>query len=111
MNRRDFLQSAGAVSAGAALSKMACLPAEGAESTGWRTFEVTTRVEILKPSGATHVWLPAALTVETPFQRTLSNKFSAEGGAGRIVEARPDGLGIVSAEFPAGVVDYGTVSE
>ena len=47
---------------------------------GWRTFEVTTRVEILKPSGATRVWLPAVLIRETPFQKTLSNEFSAESG-------------------------------
>ena len=69
----------------------------------WRTFEVKTRVEILKSSGATRVWLPAALISKTPFQKTLSNKFSAEGGTARMVEGRADGLGIVAAEFPAGV--------
>ncbi len=103
MNRRDFVRSAGAVCAGAAFSKMECLPAEGATSAEWRTFEVTTRVEILESSGATRVWLPAALISSTPFQKTLSNTFKAEGGAGRMLQGRPDGLGIVVAEFPAGV--------
>ncbi len=103
MNRRGFLSSAGAVSASFAFTDIGCLLAEPAPSEGWRTFEVKTRVEILKPSGATRVWLPAALLSHTPFQRTLSNEFNAEGGTARMVEALADGLGIVTAEFPAGV--------
>jgi transglutaminase-like putative cysteine protease len=49
------------------------------------------------------VWLPAPLTNVTPFQRTLSNKFTADGGKVRMVKAKTEGLGIVAAEFPAGV--------
>ena len=45
----------------------------------WRTFQVTTRVEVLKPSGATRVWVPAALISETPFQKTLANTFNCRG--------------------------------
>jgi len=103
MNRRDFLRSAGAVSASLALPKTARLLAGGSASDGWRTFEVKTRVEILKSSGVTRVWLPTALSSKTSFQKTLSNEFSAEGGMARIVEGKADGLGIVAAEFPAGV--------
>jgi transglutaminase-like putative cysteine protease len=101
MNRRNFLQSAGAVCAGVAFPATERLFAEG--STGnWRTFEVTTRVEILKPSGVTRVWLPAALVSSTPFQKTLSNVFHAEGGTAKIVESKADSIGIVTAEFPEG---------
>ena len=103
MNRRHFLWSAGAVSASFVFPKARCMLAWAAPSESWRTFEVKTRVEVLKPSGTTRVWLPAALLGKTPFQRTLSNEFSAEGGTARIVEARADGLGILAAEFPAGV--------
>jgi transglutaminase-like putative cysteine protease len=103
MNRRDFLRSAGAASAILGLSKTGRLLAKGATSDNWRTFEVKTRVEILKSSGTTRVWLPAALIGKTPFQKTLSNDFSAEGGTAGIVEARADGLGIVAAEFPVDV--------
>jgi transglutaminase-like putative cysteine protease len=103
MNRRDFLRSAGTMSASLAFPKAGSLLAEGTPSDGWRTFEVKTRVEILKPSGAARVWLPAALLSKTPFQKTLSNEFRAEGGTARIVEGKADGLGIVAAQFPAGV--------
>ena len=91
------------MSASLALTKTECLLAEDATSGGWRTFEVKTRVEMLESSGATRVWLPAALIGMTPFQKTLSNDFRAEGGTARIVEGRADWLGIVAAEFPAGV--------
>ena len=79
MNRRHFLWSAGAVSASFVFPKAGRLLAWAPPSDGWRTFEVKTRVEILKPSGTTRVWLPAALLSDTPFQKTLSNEFSAEG--------------------------------
>jgi transglutaminase-like putative cysteine protease len=103
MNRREFLQSAGAVSAGLALPKLGCLRADGATSGGWRTFEVKTRVEILNAKGATRVWLPAGLTGQSPFQTTLSNQFNAEGGTAKIVQATADRLAMIAAEFPAGV--------
>jgi transglutaminase-like putative cysteine protease len=48
------------------------------------------------------VWLPAALVGETPFQKTLSNRFSAEGGKARMIELKADSIGILAAEFAAG---------
>src|SRR4051794_22662394 len=98
MDRRQFLRSAGVSSASFAFPNARCLLAGTALPGYWRTFEVTTRVEVLKPSGITRVWLPAALISPTPFQRTLSNQFNAEGGVARMVEAPADGLGIVAAE-------------
>jgi transglutaminase-like putative cysteine protease len=103
MNRRHFLRSAGAVSASFVFPQSRSLLAETPSSKVWRTFEVKTSVEILKPSGTTRVWLPAALLNKTPFQTTLSNEYSAEGGTARIVDGNADGLGIIAAEFPAGV--------
>jgi transglutaminase-like putative cysteine protease len=103
MKRRDFLRSTSMVCASLALPNPGGLFAEPSPSETWRTFEVTTRVEVLKPSGATRVWLPTALTRNTPFQKTFSNKFSAEGGAAKVVEIKEEALGIVAATFPAGV--------
>ena len=102
MNRRHFLQSSGAACAGLALTKSTSLFAD-TFATGWRSFEVTTRVEVLKPNGATRIWVPAALVRDTPFQRTLSNKFAAEGGAAKLSKDKLNALGIVSATYPANV--------
>ncbi len=107
MKRRDFLRSAGVVSAALAFPKVERLFSEDAApvvSNGWRTFEITTRVEVLNPSGETRVWLPTALMTSTPYQRTVSNKFEVEGGKAHLVDAsKADALGIVAATFPTGV--------
>ena len=76
MNRRDFLRSTAAASAGFVFPKATGSLSQAAPSEGWRTFEVKTRVEILKPAGTTRVWLPGALLGKAPFQRTLANEFS-----------------------------------
>lgn len=110
MNRRDFLRSAGAVSTSFGFPKTRCLFAEDASSASWRTFEVTTRVEVLKSSDATRVWVPAALIRKTSFQKTLSNTFSAKGGEARLFQDKTDGLGIVAGEFPAGVTPILTLT-
>ncbi len=110
MKRRDFLKSAGTVSASFAFLKAGRLFAEGAADDGWRTFEVTTRVQVLKASGTTRIWIPAALGRPTPFQKTLANEFNAEGGTAKMVESKGDALGIITAEFPAGVKPMLTVT-
>jgi transglutaminase-like putative cysteine protease len=101
MNRRNFLQTTGAVCAGLSFSKS--LPAWAGALAGdnWRTFEVTSRVELLKPSGVTHIWLPAAMIHDTPYQRTLSNKFNAENGTATLTKDKSESLGIVSATYAA----------
>lgn len=103
MNRRDFPRVAGVFSAAAVLPGTNQFQAIAAESSSWRTFEVTTRVEVLNSTGPTRVWLPTALITPTPFQQTLSNKFEAPGASTKLIETKPDALGIVSADFPAGV--------
>jgi transglutaminase-like putative cysteine protease len=107
MNRRHFLHAAGFAPACFAFSKPQRL---FADSAGWRTFEVTTRVEVLKPSGTTRVWLPAALIRDTPYQKTLANDLKCEGGAGKSFETKTEALGIIAAEFPAGVTPVVTVT-
>jgi transglutaminase-like putative cysteine protease len=110
MKRRDFLKSAGMVCASLALPKAGRLFAESWASEGWRSFEVTTRVEVLKPHGVTRVWLPLPLITTTPYQKASSNTFSAEGGSAKMVESQADALGIVAATFPAGVKPVLTVT-
>jgi len=103
VNRRNFLRTAGLAPAVFAFPSLERLYSEDTKSDGWRTFEVTTFVEVLKPSGPTRIWVPAALIVGTPYQRTMANTFKCEGGAARMVESKPNGLGIITAEFPSDV--------
>ncbi len=110
MNRRDFLQSGGILSVSLAFAKAERLFSQVTTLDRWRTFQVTTRVEVLKPSGTTRIWVPAALITETPFQKTIANTFNAEGGTAKLHESNTDALGIIAAEFPAGVRPVLTVT-
>jgi len=104
MDRRDFLRLTGAATAGAAIpASMPAAFAQSASSDKWRIFEVTTRVEVLKPAGVTRVWVPAPLTQDTPYHKTLGNSFQAEGGTAAITSDPKFGAGIVWAEWPDGV--------
>ena len=102
MNRRDFLRLTGFVSASLAFPRSKFVLAEDSSPAGWRTFDVTTLVEVVKPSGTTRVWLPTALLQDTPFQKTISNRFDAPGGTVELVERKADALGIVRATFAEG---------
>lgn len=110
MNRRDFLRVSGVLSTGLVFPKVRRIAIVDETPGRWRTFEITTRVEVLKPSGATRIWVPAALISETPFQKTSSNTFTAEGGTAKLIQSEPDALGIIAAEFPASVRPVLTVT-
>jgi len=67
MDRRKFLQSGTAAATLASLPRISFAqqlpfnPRPGA----WRSFEVTTRVEILRPSGASRAWVPVPSVEKT----------------------------------------------
>jgi transglutaminase-like putative cysteine protease len=111
MKRREFLRTTGGVSGALLFPGAASLLAKTTNPDPvWRTFEVTTRVEILKPSGVTRIWVPGALINPTPFQKTLTNHFEAEGGSAKLVNHQAEDMGIVAAEFPAGAKPVLTVT-
>jgi hypothetical protein len=101
MNRRNFLRAHGAICAGWAITRTASVLANTPSSGEWRTFEVATRVELLKPAGVSHIWLPATLIRDTPYQRTVSTRFTAEGGSVRESKDKQTDLGIVAAVYSA----------
>jgi transglutaminase-like putative cysteine protease len=110
MNRREFMGTAGVLLAGSVLPAVPKLLASTLPSTKWRRFIVTTHTEVINPAGTTRVWLPAALIRDTPFQRTISNRYNCVGGRATLVQRPEDALGIVAAEFPAGVKPVLTLS-
>ena len=66
----------------------------------WRTFDVTTRVDIAKPQGATQVWLPVP-AVESDWQRSLTSDFHSNGKA-ELSEDRTYGVRMLHVSFAAG---------
>ena len=60
MRRRSFIQAGAAASLLGSIPRFALaqqLPFDP-KPAGWRTFEVTTRVEVLKPEGVSRAWVP-----------------------------------------------------
>jgi hypothetical protein len=114
VKRRDFLRSA-AASAGVVIGfplrpsglglgglGLGGLATQAPDSQRWREFDITTRVEVLRPAGRTRIWLPAPLAV-APYQRTLGDTYRADGGMVEMVE-RPDvALDMLIAEWPDGI--------
>jgi transglutaminase-like putative cysteine protease len=121
MNRRAFLKAtAGLPVAAWGLSELARAqgtspPAAAAASASastqvkqfalrqgpWRTFEITTHVEVQRPAGVTRLWLPLP-TVAADYQDPLDNHWT---GNATLMEERTDTAGTVRmlyAEFAAG---------
>jgi transglutaminase-like putative cysteine protease len=78
MERRTFLKSLG-VSAAIVGVPARIRAAAAAETAGWRTFEVTTKVDVINPNGVTRVWLPLPLATETDWHKPLGNGWKGNG--------------------------------
>lgn len=106
--RRIFIQQIAAASAVASLSCLklaqAATPAERSfepQAGTWRTFEVTTRVDIPKADGVTRVWLPVP-SVNSEWQRSLESGFSSNGRT-RMTDDERYGARMLYAEFAPGI--------
>ena len=71
------------------------------QSGKWRTFEVTTRVDILKTDGITRVWLPVP-SINSDWQKSENSSFSSNG-ATRLRTDSLQSVQMLYAEFPASV--------
>ena len=102
MNRREWIAAAAGLSAGAALPLAAraqervFAPQPGA----WRSFEVTTRVEVLDAKGPTRLWLPLP-SVDGEFQQSLGHQWSGNAKSARVVSDTRYGAAMLYAEFDA----------
>jgi transglutaminase-like putative cysteine protease len=105
MDRRTFLRTGVGVSTAAAAGLRLPLGAIAAEPSGqakWRTFEVTTRVEVVKPSGVTRAWVPMPLMPDTDYQKSLGLSWTGNAANTRVYRDEKYGAGIFYAEWPAG---------
>jgi transglutaminase-like putative cysteine protease len=102
MKRRTFLMTASLAPAGYLLPAQVFADVSARSARTWRMFETTTRVEVINPVGITKVWLPLPFIHDTPYQKSLGNQWSAEGGKVQVVNNSLQNSGIVAAEFPAG---------
>ncbi len=109
MNRRTFLRTAASLSAAAATSRVTGFVApahaqqkEFAPRPGtWRTFEITTRVEILEPAGVGRAWLPIP-SVKSEFQKPLGDQWTGSAKVMKVATDNAYGANMLYAEFAPG---------
>jgi transglutaminase-like putative cysteine protease len=104
--RRTFLKNSAAAAAAAVLPSLGFAQAPAAtrrefapQSSPWRTFEVTTRVDIVKPLGATQVWLPVP-SVNSDYQQSQESSFFTNGTAQMSTDGT-QGVKMLMVEFAA----------
>jgi transglutaminase-like putative cysteine protease len=102
MNRRNFLRLTGAAAASLAVPLPRLGRALASGDSRWRVFEVTTNIELLQPAGTSRAWVPLPLAVDTDFQKSLGNEWSAPGGKAWFAHDDHYGVTMVAAEWAAG---------
>lgn len=69
----------------------------------WRTYDLTTRIEIRKSSGPTRLWLPLAMFKDTPWQRALGHSWQGNFERAGIYRDPAAEMEVFTAEWKAGV--------
>jgi transglutaminase-like putative cysteine protease len=101
MERRTFLKSVGVSTAAVLAGVPASRRVAEATGHGWRTFEVTTKVEVANPSGVTRVWLPLPLAVETDYHKLLGNNWKGNAAVTRAQRDEKYDASFLYVEWPA----------
>ena len=70
----------------------------------WRTFEVTTRVDLAEPLGASRIWLPVP-SVNTDWQRSLESSYRSNGKS-QMGSDGVEGARMLFTEFADGVKPF-----
>ena len=101
MDRRTFLKAGATTLAATGLARPFVLDAEANGSARWRTFEVTTRLDIVQSSGVTRGWVPLPLMPDTDYQKSLGLSWTGNTAVTRVARDEKYGAGIFYAEWPA----------
>jgi transglutaminase-like putative cysteine protease len=97
MNRRVFLKSSAAAAAVQALPWGSALAA----IEGWRSYEITTRVEIMRPKGMSRAWIPLP-AVESDWHQVIGNSWTGNASRMQVMNDGKYGVSMLYAEWAAG---------
>jgi len=101
MQRREFLRQGLTLSAGLALGGLPKFQGlvHADDPTKWRTFEVTTTIEVKDPVGGVRTWVPIPLTSNTDYFKREPDTWSGNFKNVRSVQYDKYGTGMVFAEW------------
>lgn len=99
--RREFLASAAALAATAALPRMAYAQAVFAPKPGdWHTYEILTHLEVANENAPAQAWVPVPSVNEADWFKSLNNSWTTNGKA-KLVRDPKYGAEFVHVEWDA----------
>jgi len=99
MDRRNFLKT---TSAAATVASMPWREAAASTTGEWRSYEIVTRVTILKPQDVSHTWVPLPMLDDTDWQRSIGSSWSGNAAKAQIQRDGKYGAAMVHAEWSSG---------
>ena len=103
MDRRRFLVTGAALGAAAALPRFAAADTAFAPTPGaWRSFEITTRIEIAHPKGVSQAWLPLPSVSAADWIRPLDNQWRGNAAETTAYHDPRYGAALLHAVWPEG---------
>ena len=100
MKRRSLVLAGSAAAVTASLPLMAQERRFAPQPGDWREFEMTTRIEVKQPKGATRVWVPLP-SIDSDYQKSLDDTWSGNAASTRVVSDKAYGARMLLAEFAA----------
>lgn len=107
MNRRNFFKTAAlaaslATPAWARADSAAPAPFAPTPQSGWRQFEVVSRIEPKLADGATRVWIPLPAMHEGAWFRPMGNLWNGNADSMRVVRDPASGAEMLAVEWAPG---------
>lgn len=100
LKRRSMLKAGGAVALAGALPVRAQERNFSPQPGVWREFEMTTRIEVKQPKGATRVWVPLP-SIDSDYQKSLDDSWTGNAQSMRVASDQHYGARMLVAEFAA----------
>jgi transglutaminase-like putative cysteine protease len=100
ISRREFLIAASAAALSSSLPRTANAQYESfnPQPGTWRTFELTTTIQILNPKGVTRVWVPVP-SIQSDYQRSMAGTFAGNGKSTKSLVEDKYGSRLIFSEF------------
>lgn len=103
LDRREFLKAGTAASVIAAMpGKVFADPAFAPRPGAWRTFEITTRIELSGTEGSGRAWVPLPGFSASDWNRSVTSTVTTNAASARVMHGAPDDADMLLVEWKAG---------
>lgn len=102
MDRRHFLRFSGALCATqAAALPLAARAGQAPVSADWRSFELTTHIQVRDPGAQARLWIPLPYAADTGYQRGAQSAWLVSGGgSARLAQAPGYDVRMLAVQWP-----------